>query len=107
MEDDIVKEAIITIPFRVVKKVPKNKRAPRAMKELKMFVTKHMKPEDDEGNIIKDYQKAEKELKLYIDMPVNELIWKRGIEKPPSKIRVKVNKYVDGLVEVLLPELEE
>jgi large subunit ribosomal protein L31e len=41
---------------------------------------------------------------IWIDARVNEAVWARGIQKPPNKIRVKVIKFEDGLVEVSLPE---
>ncbi|HID71401.1 MAG TPA: 50S ribosomal protein L31e, partial [Thermoplasmata archaeon] len=85
--------------------VPRTKRAPYAIKVIKKFVTRHMKPETDDGEVIKDYKIAEKEKKLWIGEDVNQLIWSRGIEKPPSKIRVRVVKsFDDGVVDVSLPE---
>ncbi len=82
-------ERIMTIPLRVVISVPRKKRAPRAVKAIKEHVMRHMKagPED-----------------IWIDARVNEAVWARGIEKPPSKIRVRVIKFEDGLVEISLPE---
>jgi large subunit ribosomal protein L31e len=41
---------------------------------------------------------------LFIDPPVNEAIWARGIEKPPSRIRVRALKFEDGSVVVHLAE---
>ena len=109
MDEEI--ERIYTVPLKKAKRVPRTKRAPTAVRELKAFVTKHMKPMDDEGNIIKDYRIASKknilnqsEKKIFIDEEVNEHIWKRGREGPPSKIRVKVLKTEDGVVEVSLAD---
>jgi large subunit ribosomal protein L31e len=105
-------ERIYTIPLRAVKKVPRTKRAPHAMKVVKKFVTRHMKPFYDEHDmVITDYKIAEKEGKLFIAKEVNELIWQRGIEKPPSKIKVKVLKVLEkgenyGVVDVSLYELD-
>lgn len=89
-EEQEEEERMYTIPLRIVKRVPRTKRAPRAIKEVRYFVSKHMKtPLED----------------VWIDKPLNEAIWKRGIQKPPSKIRVQVIKFKeDGLVEVSLPE---
>ena len=104
-------ERIYTVPLRKAKRVPRTKRAPYAIRELKQFITKHMKPEDDNGKVIKDFRIASKknildqsEKKIFIDEEVNEHIWAKGRENPPSKIRVKVLKTDDGLVEVSLPD---
>lgn len=77
-------ERIYTIPLRDVKKVPRTKRSPRAMRYIREFIQKHMKNED-----------------VIIDTAVNEKIWERGIEKIPSKIKVKAVEE-DGTVEVTL-----
>ena len=44
------------------------------------------------------------EKQLFIDPPVNQYIWSRGIEKPPSKVRVRALKFEDGSVIVHLAE---
>jgi large subunit ribosomal protein L31e len=42
---------------------------------------------------------------VWIDDSVNRFIWKRGIEKPPRKMRVKIIKLEeDNSAEVLLPD---
>ena len=104
-------ERIYTVPLRRTKRAPRTERAPTAIRELKEFVTKHMKPEDDNGNVIRDYRIASKKnildqthKKVFIDEDVNRFIWKRGIENPPSKVRVTVLKTEDGVVEVSLAE---
>jgi large subunit ribosomal protein L31e len=84
-------ERIYNIPLGHVKSVTRTKRAPYAMKQIKRFVTRHMKVEEDE--------------ELYIAPAVNEAIWARGIQKPPSHIRVRVVRHEEeDLVEVTLPE---
>ena len=75
-------EVIFTVPIRKIKKiVPRWKRAPRAAKFVREFIARHAKAE-----------------KIIIAPEVNEKIWERGIEKPPSKLRVKV-KVVEEEVE--------
>lgn len=77
---DIGEERIYVVPLRKVKDVPRGKRAPRAMREVRSFLVKHTKTDD-----------------IVIDKTVNERVWSRGIEKPPSKIRVRVVKEeIDG-----------
>ncbi len=94
-------ERIYTIPLRNVKKVPRKKRAPYAIKLIKRFVTRHMKPLYDDGEEITDHVIAQRLNKLWIGEDVNWYIWSRGIEKPPSSIKVKVVKSLDdGVVDV-------
>ncbi|CAB50425.1 50S ribosomal protein L31e [Pyrococcus abyssi] len=67
-------EVIFTVPIRKIKKiVPRWKRAPRAVKFVREFVARHAKAQE-----------------VIISTKVNEKIWERGIEKPPSRLRVKV-----------------
>ena len=83
-------ERIYTIPLRDVKELPRTKRAPRAIAVIKKFIARHMKTTEED---------------VWIDTSINEKIWSRGIEKPPSKIRVKAVKFEDqNIVEVSLPE---
>lgn len=89
-------ERVFTVPLTVTKQIPKTKRAPRAIKEIKDFVRQHM--------IDKGSDKEEQLKDVWIDFRVNELIWARGIENPPRKIRVKAIRFEDGLIEVSLPE---
>lgn len=79
-------ERIYTIPLRDVKRVPRTKRSPKAMRYIREFIQKHMKVED-----------------VVIATEVNEKIWERGREKIPSKIKVKAVEE-DGTVEVLLAD---
>ncbi len=83
-------ERIMNIPLRDTKAVPRSKRANRAIKEIREHVSRHMKVADDEL--------------IWIDTALNERIWSRGIQKPPSKITVKAIRFEDGLVEVSLAE---
>ena len=83
---------IITVPLKAAKNVPRTRRANRAVKEVRSFIARHMKADED---------------KVWIDMPVSEKIWESGIQNPPSKITVKAVKFDDGLVEVTLPEEKE
>ena len=82
-------ERIYTIPLRLEKSVPRTSRAPHAIKTIRKYVSRHMKVEADE---------------IWMDPELSERIWQRGIQKPPSKIKVKAIKFEDGLVEVSLPE---
>jgi large subunit ribosomal protein L31e len=83
-------ERIYTIPLRdAYYKAPRPKRAKRAVSEIRHYLARHLKAEEE---------------KIWLDNPVNEAIWARGIQKPPRRIRVKAIKFEDGVVEVSLPE---
>ena len=75
---DIELERIYTIPLRKIKELPITKRAPRALREIRKFVSKHMKVDEDS---------------IWIDPPVNEKIWERGRGHIPSRIRVKTLRF--------------
>jgi large subunit ribosomal protein L31e len=76
-------ERVYTIPL-ALKNIPKKQRARRAVKEIELYIQKHMKSDS-----------------VWIDNRLNEMIWARGAEKPPSSIKVKATKFEDGLVEVV------
>jgi large subunit ribosomal protein L31e len=76
-------------------KVPNYKRAGRAVKAIKKFLTKHMKIYDRDLDKIK------------IDRYLNEEIWFRGAKKPPAKIKVKAIKYDNGEVKVELADIPQ
>jgi len=80
-------EKVYVIPLRKVKNVPRTIRAPRAIRQIKEFIKKHMKSDE-----------------VKLDASVNEKIWERGIQKIPPKIKVKAVKEEDGTVEVTLAE---
>ncbi len=83
-------ERIYTIPLQKAWIAPKYRRAEKAISVLKAFIHRHMKPES-----------------IIIDPKVNELIWRRGIEKPPRRIKVKLSKDGEGVVRVSLAEAEK
>ncbi len=82
---DEEEEHIFTVPLSKVKTLPRTKRAKVAMKTIRTFIGSHMKVPV---------------AKVWIDASVNDRIWARGLQKPPSRIRVKAIKFEDGLVEV-------
>lgn len=101
-EEEFVEERIYTIPLRKAWIVPPNKRAPKAMRLIKAFVTKHMKLEAGREEI--DEEAEEEQRRLLISNDVNERIWRRGIEKPPRKVRIRAAKDKEGNVTVFLAE---
>ena len=85
-------ERIYVIPLQKIKHYTSASRlAPRAIKEIKRFLVRHMKVEEND---------------IWIDNSVNENIWSRSKYKIPNGVRVRAIKFDDGVVEVSLPELE-
>ena len=81
-EIEVVEEKIYTIPLRHVWVVtPRGKRAPRAVRDVRSYVSRHMKAEE-----------------VSISNEVNEAIWARSINKPPRKIAVRAVKDKEGKV---------
>lgn len=95
-EDKIVleREYIINLRNKVIY-TPRYKRTPKAIKELKKFVARHMKVYDNDLRKIK------------LDKYLNEELWFRGIQKPALKIKIKAKKFDSGKVLVELAELPE
>ena len=101
VEEEIVEEKIYTIPLgKAWIAVPK-KRAPRAVSMIRDFVKRHMKFEARE-----ELEEEKEPKRLIISNEVNERVWRRGIEKPPRKVRVRAAKDKDGNVTVYLVEGE-
>lgn len=72
---EIVAEKTYTINLRNVWTTTRNKRSPKAIKEIKEYMKRHMKAED-----------------VIISNEVNEQVWARGIQKPPRKLTVRAVK---------------
>lgn len=81
-EIEVVEEKIYTIPLRHVWVVtPRGRRAPRAVRDVRDFVSRHMKAEE-----------------VAISNEINSALWSRGINKPPRKITVRAVKDKEGKV---------
>jgi large subunit ribosomal protein L31e len=87
-EEEIEEERYYVVPLakKGFERVPRWKRAKKAMKVLREFITRHMKPEGD----------------VYIAQELNERIWEQGIKHPPRKVRIRVTKSTDGIVRAYL-----
>jgi large subunit ribosomal protein L31e len=87
-EIEVVEEKNYTISLRHVWVVtPRGRRAPRAVRDVRDYVSRHMKAED-----------------VSISNDVNAAIWSRSINKPPRKITVRAVKDKEGKVIVYLPK---
>jgi len=82
-------ERVYTIPLRDAKKAPRWKRANRAIKEIYLFLSRHTKTPMEH---------------IRLDPTINHKVWERGIQKPPSRIRVRAVKFEDGTLEAELAE---
>ncbi len=93
-EDKVVleREYIINLRNRLLY-TPRYRRTPKAIKELKMFVARHMKVY---GRDLR---------KILLDRYLNEEIWFRGIQKPVLKLKIRAKKFDSGIVRVELVEL--
>jgi large subunit ribosomal protein L31e len=80
-------EQIYVIPLRGTRRAPRWKRSNVAIKDIRTYLAKHMKSED-----------------VKLDRSINERVWDRGAEKPPSRIRVRAMKFDDGQVQAELAE---
>ncbi len=83
-------ERVYTINLGKVWLSPNNQRAKRAINMIREFATHHMKTEQ-----------------IKIDPDLSQAVWKRGIRRPPRKIRVKMAKTDEGYVLVSTYEEEE
>ncbi|MGC8570593.1 50S ribosomal protein L31e [Caldivirga sp.] len=78
-------EVILTINLKDVKDASRRIRAPYAARFIKRVVARHVKVDED---------------KVKLNESLNNILWSRGIQKPPLKIKVKVTKREDGSVVV-------
>jgi len=81
-EIEVVEERIYTIPLRHTWVItPRGKRAPRAVRDVRAFVSRHMKAEE-----------------VSVSDEINKVLWARGINKPPRKIKIRAVKDKEGKV---------
>ena len=81
-EIEVVEEKVYTISLRHVYAVtPRGRRAPRAVRDVRNYVARHMKSEE-----------------VAVSNEINSAIWSRSINKPPRKITVRAVKDKEGKV---------
>ncbi|MFH1249150.1 MAG: 50S ribosomal protein L31e [archaeon] len=90
----IEREYIINLREEI-QKVPRYRKAEKAVKAVREFLIRHMKVYDNDPKKIK------------LSKWLNEYLWKRGIRNPPTRIKIKAIKYEDGMVEAELMELSK
>lgn len=82
----VSEERIVTLNLKELVRVPRRQRAPRAIRLMRSIVGRIMKAEE-----------------VKVSNEVNEVLWSKGIEKPPRKITVKLVKDEEGRVTILPP----
>ena len=82
-----LQEQMYVIPLGGVKRVPRWRRSAKAMKDIRAFLSRHMKSDD-----------------VRLGQDINERVWSRGTEKPPARVRVRAMKLEDGHVQAELAE---
>jgi len=73
-------ERVVTVPLRDVRKVAVQKRADRAMKLIREHLAQHFNVDGDE---------------VRLDPSINEKVWEKGRQNPPSKLRVRAARFVE------------
>lgn len=85
-------ERIYTIPLGRSYDKTRVRRARTAVKMIRSFLARHMKA-GEEG--------------VRVSMGINELVWARGIQKPPRKIKVRATKDGGRVLAFLMDEKVE
>jgi large subunit ribosomal protein L31e len=88
-EEEFVEERLYTIPLRRALITPPKRKSKRAIKVIRTYIQRHLKPEG-----------------IKISEELNQLLWSRGPENPPPRIRVKALKDKEGVITVRLAEGE-
>ncbi len=70
-------ERIYTVPLGDAYETVRNKRAPRAVKILRTFITRHMKADGE---------------KITLSENLNKFIWSHSIQRPPRRVKVRLIK---------------
>jgi large subunit ribosomal protein L31e len=84
-------EKVFTVPLRSEwVKEPRSKRSNRAIREVKIFVSRHTKSKD-----------------VKISKGINELIFSRGFQKPPSRVKIEVSGDLEKVMAKLPGEVIE
>ena len=73
-------ERVVTVPLRDVKQVAVQKRADQAMKIIRRHLAKGFSVDEDA---------------VRLDPSINEAVWERGRQNPPSKLRVRAARFVE------------
>lgn len=81
-------ERIYTVPLGKAYEYVRTKRTRRAVKLLRAFVSRHMKADEED---------------VSLSNALNGTLWKRSIQKPPRRVKIRVIKE-DGRVKAYLAD---
>ena len=81
-------ERIYTVPLRDAYEAIRNKRVPKAVKLLRVFIARHMKADGE---------------RILLSTALNDHLWVRSIQKPPRKVKVRLVKD-DGVIRAYLAD---
>jgi large subunit ribosomal protein L31e len=84
---EIENEQIYIIPLRDARRAPRWKRSNTAIRDIRKYLSKHLKSTD-----------------VKLNRTINERVWDRGSKNPPPRIRVRAMKFADGEVQAELAE---
>ncbi|MEF8780824.1 MAG: 50S ribosomal protein L31e [Haloferacaceae archaeon] len=73
-------ERVVTVPLRGVRKAAVQERADEAMSIVREHLARHFSVEEDA---------------VRLDPSINEAVWARGRQNPPSKLRVRAARFVE------------
>ncbi|MDD2655101.1 MAG: 50S ribosomal protein L31e [Candidatus ainarchaeum sp.] len=82
-------ERVYTIPLGKSYDYTRVRRARTAVKMIRSFLARHMKAGEDD---------------VRVSMGINELVWARGIQKPPRKIKIRAVKDAGRVLAFLMDE---
>ncbi len=82
-------ERIYTVPLGEAYEYVRTKRTRRAVKLLRKFIGKHMKAEDED---------------IILSIALNNYLWKRSMQKPPRRVKVRLIKEEDKVRAYLADE---
>jgi len=86
-----VVERVYTVPLSGAYRYRRRGRAVRTVALLKEFLARHMKTDVES---------------VRLDSSLNDYLWSHGMTRPPRKVKVKVKKGDDGVVDAYLLEGE-
>ncbi|MCR8433572.1 MAG: hypothetical protein NDP24_05005 [Crenarchaeota archaeon] len=97
-------ERFITLHFSpdLLKKAPRWRRAQRVAKYVREFVIKYVKhiegTIESEGGIKRRMKLRILEHRVWLSPEINEVIWSRGAENPPKKLRLRILAKVEEVI---------
>ena len=80
MSTNDFEERVVTVPLRKVKASPDHEQAGKAMSLIREHLATHFNVEESE---------------VRLDPSLNETVWARGQQNPPSKLRVRAARFVE------------